>query len=62
MGSARIIHTPRDAALEGKRDALAAAYRFILDCHAKKKATSPGGPDNAEDMENDRTATEIIPE
>jgi hypothetical protein len=61
MGSARIIYTPREATLEGELNALAAAYRFILDCHAKKKATSPGNPDDAEDVDNDRTATEIIP-
>ena len=62
MGSARIVYTPRDTTPEGELNALAAAYRFILDCHAKKKATRPGGPDDAEDLENDRTATKLIPE
>ena len=60
MSSARIVYTPRDATPEVEVKAVAAAYRFILDCHAKKKATRPGGPDDAEDPENDRTATEII--
>jgi hypothetical protein len=63
VSNPRIVYTPHpNATPETELSALAAAYRFILDCHAKKKATSPGGPDDAEDMENDRTATEIIPE
>jgi hypothetical protein len=62
MGSARIVYTPRDATPEGELNALAAAYRFILDCHTKKKVTRPSSPDDAEDLENDRTATDVIPE
>jgi hypothetical protein len=39
MSSARITFIPRpDATPKAELDALAAAYRFILDCHAKKKA------------------------
>jgi hypothetical protein len=39
VGDSRIIYIPRpDATPKAELDALAAAYRFILDCHAKKKA------------------------
>ena len=37
------------------RDLRASAWRFIFDCYAKKKAAHPGGPDDAEDLEHDRT-------
>ncbi len=30
---------------ESEVSALANVYRFVLDSHAKKKATRPGGPD-----------------
>jgi hypothetical protein len=41
MSEARIIYTPRpDATPESEVAALASVYRFLLDCHAKKK----GGP------------------
>ena len=63
MTCPRIAYTPRpDATPETELSALAAAYCFILELRAKKMATCPGGPDDAEDLENDRTATEIIPE
>lgn len=63
MSSPHIVYRSRaDATPEGELSAVCAAYRFILDCHAKKKATRPGGPDDAEDLENDCTATESIPE
>ena len=39
-----------------------AALRFALDCHARKKTARPGGLDDAEDLDNDRTDTNIIPE
>jgi hypothetical protein len=40
VSSLRISYSPRfDATPEAKRAALAAAYRFILDSHAQKKAT-----------------------
>jgi hypothetical protein len=63
MSNPRIVYQSRtDATVRGELAALAAAYRFILDCHDKKKATRPGGPDDAEDLDNARTATEIVPE
>jgi len=41
----KIVYTPRpDTTLETEFNALAAVYRFILDCHAKKMAAelAPG--------------------
>ena len=47
MSEARIVYTPRpDATPESEVAALASVYRFLLDCHAKKKsgpATTPDG-------------------
>jgi hypothetical protein len=31
---------------EDARDARARAWRFVLDCHEKKEATHPGGPED----------------
>ena len=37
MSEARVIYTPRaDATSESEAAALAAVYRFLLDCRAKK--------------------------
>ena len=45
------------------RDVRARAWAFIFDCcHSNKMATRPGGHDDAEDLEYDRTDTTIIPE
>lgn len=45
MGSPdRIIYTPRsDTSPELEAATLATVYRYILDCHAKQKATEAGG-------------------
>jgi hypothetical protein len=61
--SSRVIYRPRaDATPKSELSALVAVYRFIIfDCHAKKKAARPGGLDDAEGPESDRTDTEIIP-
>ena len=42
---------------EQARDARARAraWAYTFDCHAKKKAARPGGPDDAEESKNDRT-------
>ncbi len=42
---ARILYTPRgDATSEAGLNAIAAVYRFVLDCHAKKNpAAGPSG-------------------
>jgi hypothetical protein len=47
---------------EQARDARARALHFVFDCYAKKKAAHPGGPDDAEESKNARTATAIIQE
>jgi hypothetical protein len=39
------------------RDCRALAWQFVFACHAKKKAARSGGPDDAEEIDNDRTAT-----
>jgi hypothetical protein len=59
-----ITYTPRpDVTSEGELNALAAVYRFILDCRTEKKATCPGGPNRAKGgSENDSSARTIIPE
>ena len=50
----RITYAQRpEAGPESERSALAAAYRFIMDTHAKKKeATHPGSPDAAKESKN----------
>jgi hypothetical protein len=55
----RIVYAPRpDVTPEGELNALATVYRFILDCHAEKKATRPGRPDSAKGgSKNDSSAT-----
>jgi hypothetical protein len=41
MDSLRIIYNPRpDAASIAELGALAAVYRFVLDCHAKKEGAT----------------------
>jgi hypothetical protein len=45
---ARVVYRVRpDATPEAELKALAAVYRFILDCHARKEAVRPDGPDDA---------------
>jgi hypothetical protein len=47
MSSSRIVYTPRlDATPEGEVAALASVYRFLLDCHAKRKGGPATTPDN----------------
>jgi hypothetical protein len=54
----RVVYRPRtDATLEAELKALVAVYRFILNCHEHKKGARAGAPDDAEDLENDRTAS-----
>ncbi len=43
----KIIYRPRrDATAEAEHGALAAVYRFILDCQAKNKGGPPTAPDD----------------
>src|SRR5215211_7623611 len=43
-----VLVTPKGIVTNQARDLRASAWRFIFDCYAKKKATRPGGPDDAE--------------
>ena len=45
-----------DATPETEAAALACVYRFVLDCHAKKKAAPESRPDGREESKNDPTA------
>ncbi len=57
MNSPHVAYSPStNVTTESEARVLANVYRFILDSHAKKKATRPGGPDDAEESKNDRTA------
>jgi hypothetical protein len=48
LPSSRVIYTPRpDATPEAEVSALAAVYKFVLDCHAKKEAAPESRPDDA---------------
>ena len=41
MDSRRIVYKPRpDAAPKAELEVLAAVYRFVLDCHAKKEGAT----------------------
>jgi hypothetical protein len=47
MSSNHIVYTPHpDATLETEAAVLAAVYRFVLDCRARRKG---GGPSTAQD-------------
>ncbi len=45
-----------DLPSEQTRDVRARAWTFVFKCHARKKASRPGGPDDAKEFRNDRTA------
>jgi hypothetical protein len=52
----RVTYTPHaDTSAELEAVALATAYRYILDCHAKKKAAeTDGGEDDVEGSDDGR--------
>jgi len=55
-------YTPRhDATHEAELSTLAAVYRFVLDCHAKKEATRPGSPDDPERRSDEIRAKTTLP-
>lgn len=61
MSKPRITYIPHpDTTHDQKLDVLAAVYRFVLECHAEKKAAGQSGPDDAKEIDDDR-ATRIIP-
>jgi len=44
----RLRYIPREGASpEGELVALTSVYRFVLDCHARKKGARPSAPDYA---------------
>jgi hypothetical protein len=52
-----------DATLEAEVNVLANVYRFILDCHAKKKAVEPAPePDSCITTQIDRGALAVQPQ
>ncbi len=53
------VHPRTSISPEEARDCRARAWQFVLACHAKKKGTSPGAPEDAMKGFNDR-ATKII--
>jgi hypothetical protein len=54
MSETRIVYTPRaDATPESEVAALASVYRFLLDCHAKKKGGPATTPDNGTKSKED---------
>jgi hypothetical protein len=64
MNSSRIIYRSRlDATPEAELNVLANVYRFILDCHAKKKAVEPAPePDSCITTQIDRGALAVQPQ
>jgi hypothetical protein len=53
MTSARItINATPGITPQQARDTRARAWRYVFDCHAKKKATRPGGPDDGKETKN----------
>jgi hypothetical protein len=58
MDKPSIAYMPRpNSTPRTERDALANVLRFVLDCHAKRKAAEAGGPDDAKEFQSDCTAT-----
>jgi hypothetical protein len=58
MDNACVTHHPHSGiTAEQARDIRARAWRFVFDCYERKKAARPGGPDDAKESKNDRTAT-----
>jgi hypothetical protein len=47
---------------EQARDARVRCWLYIFDCHAKKKAARPGGPDDGTKFKEDSADAPIIPE
>ena len=64
MNSTHITYTSRlDATLEAELAVLANTYRFVLDCHAKKKAVEPASePDSCITTQIDRGALAVQPQ
>jgi hypothetical protein len=62
VGNLSITYRPKeDATADTERALLAAAYSYLLTCHAKEKGAHPGAPDAAKESKNDCDAARIIP-
>ena len=62
MSKPRITYSARaNATPDAELDTLAAVYRFVLDCHAKRKGARPGAHERPERIKDD-PARIIIPE
>ena len=60
MRAPRITYVSRpDATQEGELNALAAAYRFILDCHVKKVGGPGTVPDDAKGGSTNDSSAEV---
>jgi hypothetical protein len=56
MASPHITYTPsHEVTAEAELSTLASIYRFVLDCHAKKKAAPESRPDDARKDTDART-------
>jgi hypothetical protein len=52
-----------DATAKAELDVIVAVYRFVLfGRNSSKKAAETDGSDDAEDLNNDRTGTKVVPE
>lgn len=62
MSSPHIVYTPRPDTTPGAElSALVGAYRFILDCHAKKEGgPATSRPDEPKGSVHDRPARRIL--
>jgi hypothetical protein len=62
MNSFGIVYRSRaDAEPEGELNALATAYRFILNCHERKKAASESRPDDGTKTKEDSASVSSLP-
>jgi hypothetical protein len=62
MSRTRIEYAPRpDATPEAELSALAAVYRFVLDCRAKKEAAPESRPEDPERRSDEIRAKARIP-
>ena len=62
MSEPRIVYTPRpDATPVAEPSALAAVYKFVLDCRAQKKGGPATAPDSAKKGSDEFSARVRIP-
>ena len=60
MDNPSLTYTPRpDTTPEAELNALAAVYRFILDCHAKKKVAEPDSRNDTAIVTNTKEVSHV---